>query len=68
MRRLYKQLIRLTNDFQTPNAVPIRRSVPTRTGMEAVNVSALVERAKDDSRMGPSGWTLVRPIRAKTIM
>jgi len=44
-----------TNDFQTPNAVPKRASLPTRTGMEAMKVMALVLSANELSKIGPNG-------------
>lgn len=58
----------LTNDFHTPNAVPRRASSPTRIGIDAIKVIALVLSAKELSRIGPSGWTVVKPISAKTTM
>jgi hypothetical protein len=58
----------LTNDFHTPNAVPRSASSPTRIGIEAMKVMALLLRAKELSKMGASGCTVVKPINAKTTM
>jgi hypothetical protein len=57
---------RLTNAFQTPKAVPNSASFPTRIGIDAMKAIALVLRAKELNRIGASGCTVVRPIRAKT--
>jgi len=56
------------NDFQTPMAVPSIASLPTSTGIAQRKVMALEERAKEASRMGARGWTLVKPNRTKTTM
>lgn len=58
----------LTKAFQTPMAVPSNESSPTRTGIAAMNEMALVLSAKDDSRIGARGWTVVKPNRANTTM
>ena len=53
-------------DFHTPNAVPSIASFPTNTGMAHKNVMALDESAKDEIKIGASGCTFVKPIRANT--
>lgn len=60
--------IRLTNDFHTPKAVPRRALFPTRIGIDAINVIALVLSAKELNSIGASGWTVVKPIRANTMI
>jgi hypothetical protein len=56
------------NDFHTPKAVPIFMSFPTSTGSAHRNVIALEESAKEESRIGARGWTLVKPMSTKTTM
>lgn len=58
----------LTNDFHTPNAVPSSASLPTKIGIDAIKVMALVLSANELSKIGARGWTAVSPIRAKTTM
>lgn len=58
----------LTKDFHTPNAVPSKASFPTRMGIDAIKVMALVLSAKELSKIGANGWTVVKPIRANTMM
>jgi hypothetical protein len=56
----------LTKAFHTPKAVPSKASSPTRMGIEAINVMAFELRAKELIRIGTSGCTLVKPMRANT--
>lgn len=56
------------NAFQIPRAVPNNESSPTKMGIEAIKVMALVDRANEEMRIGQRGWTVVRPMRAKTMM
>jgi hypothetical protein len=44
-----------TKDFHTPNAVPSKASFPTRMGIDAMKVMALVLSAKELSKIGASG-------------
>lgn len=56
------------NAFQIPMAVPIFMSFPTKTGKAHRNVIAFVDKAKEDSKIGARGWTVVNPIKANTTM
>ena len=49
-------------------AVPSNESSPTNTGIDAINEMAFVLKAKEDSKIGASGCTVVKPSKAKTTM
>ncbi|ALO69706.1 hypothetical protein CNL06415 [Cryptococcus deneoformans JEC21] len=46
------------NAFQIPRAVPNNESSPTKMGIEAIKVMALVDRANEEMRIGQRGWTV----------
>lgn len=49
-----------------PNAVPRYRSSPTKTGIAAIKVKALLVSANELMRIGAKGWTFVKAIKTKT--
>ena len=53
-------------ELKTPKALPSLASSPTSTGTEAMKGKMFDTKATEEIRIGASGCTVVRPIRAKT--